>query len=144
MKPCTRIHGSAYCNPSLLAVPFLESLISFMNMKLLIVDDNSDTRKLIRSVIKLHGHDIIESQNGRDAVTSYAAHRPDCVLMDIAMEGMDGIKATETIKAAYPDARIIILTMFDDERLRAAAALAGAEGYVLKDNLSDLQAILAT
>jgi NarL family two-component system response regulator LiaR len=110
-------------------------------MKLLIVDDNSDTRKLIRTMMKPLADDIIESHNGIEAIASFARHRPDWVLMDIEMKGMDGIKATQEIKSAYPDARIIILTMFDDDRLRGAAAQAGAERYVLKDNLADLQEI---
>lgn len=111
-------------------------------MKLLIVDDNSETRNLIRTIMKPHGHEIMESQNGIEAVRSYALNRPDCVLMDIEMSGMDGIQATKEIKAAYPDARIVILTTFDDDRLRAAAVQAGAERYVLKDHLTELQSII--
>lgn len=111
-------------------------------MKLLIVDDNSETRKLIRNIMKPHGHAIVESENGYDAVELYAVHKPDYVLMDIEMEGMDGIKATEAIKAEYPEARIIIVTMFDDARLRTAAAHAGADGYVLKENLTELPGLL--
>lgn len=111
-------------------------------MKLLIVDDNSDTRKLIRSIMTVHGHDIVESHNGAEAVRLYAAHRPDCVLMDIEMDGMDGIKTTESIKSTFPEARIVIVTMFDNPRLRAAAERAGAERYVLKENLTDLPGFL--
>jgi CheY-like chemotaxis protein len=111
-------------------------------MKLLIVDDNIDTRKLIRSIMKPYGHDIMESQNGIDAVESYAAHRPDCVLMDIEMEGMDGLAATRTIRESYPDARIIIVTTYDEPRLRSAAKDAGAQEYVLKENLIALQSLI--
>jgi CheY-like chemotaxis protein len=111
-------------------------------MKLLIVDDNSNTRKLIRSIMKPHGYDILESQNGSDAVRLYAASKPDCVLMDIEMEGMDGIATTRTIKHEYPEARIIMVTMHDDPRQRLAAREAGAAGYVLKENLTELPALL--
>jgi len=111
-------------------------------MKLLIVDDNSDTRKLIRSIMKPYGHEILESWAGSDAVKLYGAHKPDCVLMDIEMEGMDGIAATRTIKREYPDARIIMVTMHDDPRQRSAAREAGAAGYVLKENLTELPALL--
>jgi CheY-like chemotaxis protein len=111
-------------------------------MKLLIVDDNYSTRNLIRSIMKPYGHVIVETENGIDAVNMYASELPDCVLMDYEMEGMNGIKATETIKASFPNARIIIVTMFDDEYLREAATKAGAERYVLKEELMDLPGIL--
>jgi CheY-like chemotaxis protein len=113
-------------------------------MKILIVDDNSDTRKLIRSIMKPHGHDIVESHNGADAVRSYGTHRPDCVLMDIEMEGMDGITAAKAIRQEYSESRIIMVTMYDDARLRTAAQEAGAAGYVLKENLMELPALLVS
>lgn len=111
-------------------------------MKLLIVDDNADTRKLIQSIIKPLGHDIVESHNGIDAINSYATHRPDCVLMDIEMEGIDGLAATKSIIHTYPDARIIIVTIHDSPRLRLAATEAGASGYVVKENLMQLPGLL--
>ncbi len=111
-------------------------------MKLLIVDDNNSTRKLIRSIMRPYGHEIVESGNGSDAVKLYASELPDCVFMDYEMPGINGIKATETIKGSFPNARIIIVTMFDDEYLRAAAIKAGAERYVLKEDLMDLPGML--
>jgi len=112
-------------------------------MKLLIVDDNNDTRKLIRSIIKPYGHDILESQNGIEAIRSYATHRPDCVLMDIEMEGMDGLAATRNIIQSNPDAKVIIVTMHDNPRLRLAASEAGASGYVVKEKLTELPGMLS-
>ncbi|MCA1800908.1 MAG: response regulator, partial [Rhodothermaceae bacterium] len=56
-------------------------------MKILIADDNRNTRNLIRSILKPFGHEIIESKNGSDAVSTYASELPDCVLMDYEMEG---------------------------------------------------------
>jgi CheY-like chemotaxis protein len=111
-------------------------------MKLLIVDDNADTRKLIQSIIKPLGHDIVESHNGLDAINSYATHRPDCVLMDIEMEGMDGLAATRNIIQANPGAKVIIVTMHDSPRLRLAATEAGASGYVVKEKLTELPGLL--
>lgn len=89
-----------------------------------------------------YGHEIVESENGVDAVSSYETERPDLVLMDFEMPGMNGIKATEKIRTSYPDARIIIVTMFDDAHLREAALKAGAERYVLKEDLMELPGIL--
>jgi CheY-like chemotaxis protein len=111
-------------------------------MKLLIVDDNSDTRKLIRSIMKPYGHEVMESQSGADAVRSFAVHHPDCVLMDIEMEGMDGLTATKSIIESHPDAKVIIVTMHDSPRLRLAATEAGASGYVVKEKLTELPGLL--
>ena len=68
----------------------------------------------------------------------YLAHRPDVVLMDIAMRGVNGIAATLQICQADPAARVVIVTDYDDQDLRAAAERAGASGDVLKENLLDL------
>jgi CheY-like chemotaxis protein len=111
-------------------------------MKLLIVDDNDDTRKLIRSVVRNCSEDIIESRNGLEAIASYARHQPDWVLMDIEMGGMDGLAATRMIKQDFPQAKIIIVTMHDNARLRSAANEAGASGYVVKENLTELPVLL--
>jgi len=111
-------------------------------MKLLIVDDNADTRRLIRTVVRKCSEDIIEGHNGLEAISSYALHRPDWVLMDIEMQGMDGLTATKTIKHDFPEAKIIMVTMHDDARSRAAARAAGASGYVLKENLTELPSLL--
>jgi CheY-like chemotaxis protein len=112
-------------------------------MKLLIVDDNADTRKLIRNIMKPHGHELVESHNGTEAIRHYAIHRPDCVLMDIEMDGMDGLAATRTIIQTNSEAKVIIVTMHDSARLRREAAEAGASGYVVKENLMELPSLLS-
>ena len=111
-------------------------------MKILIVDDNASVRRLIRSVLPALASEIYECANGADALITYQAHRPDVVLMDIRMDEMDGIQATELIKAADQGARILIVTDYDDEELRRAAMRAGAWGYVLKNNLLALVQLL--
>lgn len=111
-------------------------------MKLLIVDDNADTRRLIRAMVRPWSDDIIEGRNGEEAVASYTLHRPDWVLMDVEMHDMDGIAAARIIRQRDPTARIIMVTTFDDPRLRSAAEKVGASGYVLKDNLMELQSLL--
>ena len=111
-------------------------------MKVLIVDDNASVRRLIRSVLPALASEIYECANGADALIAYQAHSPDVVLMDIRMNEMDGIQATERIKAADQGARILIVTDYDDEELRRAAMRAGACGYVLKYNLLVLVQLL--
>jgi len=112
-------------------------------MKLLIADDNAETRKLIRSVVGSLHTIIYESSNGADAVKSYAVNKPDVVLMDIEMTGMDGITAMQQILARFPAAKIVIVTAFDNEKLRQRARDAGALNFVQKDNLLVLRKLLA-
>lgn len=107
-------------------------------MKVLIVDDNTAVRRLIRGFLQPFVHEIRECANGADALSAYQAQRPHLVLMDIRMNYVDGIEATKQIKTADPAARIIMVTDYDDDALRQAAMQAGACGYVLKDNLLDL------
>jgi CheY-like chemotaxis protein len=112
-------------------------------LNLLIVEDNRAMRSLIKSIISDLAGEITELGDGAEALAAYAGCRPDWVLMDIRMKGMDGISATRQIKAAFPSARIIIITDYDDPKLRATARSAGACEYVTKENLLDVRRILS-
>jgi DNA-binding NarL/FixJ family response regulator len=105
----------------------------------LIVDDCALMRRLIKGLIDGVAHAIVECESGDAAYAAYAAHRPDWVLMDIQLPGLDGVAATRQIRAAFPDARILIVSDYGDERLSAAAREAGACGYVLKENLLEMR-----
>ena len=72
----------------------------------------------------------------------YGRLQPDCVLMDIEIEGVDGITATRQIIDAYPQARILIVTNYNDDNLRRAAREAGACRYIVKEHLLDILEIL--
>lgn len=111
-------------------------------MKVLIVDDNAQMRALLRSLVAGAGSETALCDDGDRAVAAYAAYRPDWVLMDMQMTRVGGLEATRRIRAAYPGARIIVVTQYDDAHYRAAAAAAGVSGYVLKDNLVELLDIL--
>jgi DNA-binding NarL/FixJ family response regulator len=74
-----------------------------------------------------------EAGSGAEAVRLAAELRPDVVVMDIRMPGMDGIEATGSITAATPDVRVLILTTFDDEDNVYGALHAGASGFLVKD-----------
>ena len=108
-------------------------------MTALIVEDCELMRRLIKGLIGGVADAIVECESGDAAYAAYAAHRPDWVLMDIQLPGLDGIAATGQIRAAFPDARIVIVSDYGDERLRAAARAAGACGYVLKENLLEVR-----
>ena len=113
-------------------------------MIVLIVEDNAKMRRMLKSLVADLASAVYECSDGAEALAAYAVHRPDWVLMDIAMKGLDGISATRAIKAAWPEARIIIVTSYDEAELRAAAQEAGACGYVLKENLLELRELMAT
>jgi CheY-like chemotaxis protein len=112
-------------------------------MTCLIVDDNPRMRELIASIVGDVGDHIFECGDGGEALEAYRASRPDWVLMDIKVGSVDGIAATRQIKSAFPSARIVIVTKYDDPELRAAARDAGACGYVVKGNLLVLRRVLA-
>ena len=114
-------------------------------MKVLIVEDHADMRRLIRSVIHDLADTVTECEDGAEAVDAYTAHQFTCedwVLMDVEMPGLDGLEATRRLRAAFPDARIIIVTQYGDSHLRAAATQAGACGYVLKEHLLSIRQML--
>jgi CheY-like chemotaxis protein len=113
-------------------------------MKLLIVEDNPVVRRMIKSIVADLAEEIHECADGAAALATYAACRPDFVLMDIVMAGMDGIMATRQIRAADPAAQVIIVTSYDEADLREATRSAGACGYVLKENLLELGRLLQT
>jgi DNA-binding NarL/FixJ family response regulator len=112
-------------------------------MKLLLVEDNPLMRRVVRRLVADLVDEICECGNGAEACALYAAQHPDWVLMDVEMPGVNGLVATARICADFPEARILIVTNYDDAALRAAAAQAGACGYVLKDNLWELRQRLA-
>ncbi len=100
----------------------------------LLVDDQALVRVGFRLVLESGGFDVVgEAGDGATAVDQVAALRPDVVLMDIRMPGMDGIEATRRVVAAYPGTRVLILTTFDLDEYAFAALRAGASGFMLKD-----------
>ena len=115
-----------------------------MGLKLLIVDDKAQMRSMIRRFLGDLATEINETDDGESALDAYRAFLPDWVLMDIEMKHTNGIVATERIRAAYPQANIVIVTNYDDDRLRERATAAGACGYVLKENLLALRSMLMT
>lgn len=114
-----------------------------MTTVVLIVDDNKAIRELIKMTLAGVAEVIGECSDGADALAAYEGLRPDWVLMDIGMKNVDGITATRQITAAYPQARVLIVTDYNDDILRRAATDAGASGYVVKENLLDIADILA-
>jgi CheY-like chemotaxis protein len=111
-------------------------------MKVLIVDDSEKVRLLLRDHLPVTANEVYECADGDEALLLFEQHRPDWVLMDQEMPKMDGITAIREIVAQFPEARICMVTAFDDDELRDAAFSAGASGFVAKSNLFKLESIL--
>jgi CheY-like chemotaxis protein len=112
-------------------------------ISILLVEDSMAMRRTIKSSLRTLEADFVEIDDGADALAAYTDHHPDWVLMDLQMKEVDGLVATSQIRAVYPDARIVIVTNFDDVQLREAAREAGACEYVLKDDLLALRGIIS-
>ncbi len=111
-------------------------------MNLLIVEDNPKMRRMIKSIIADLADRIDECEAGDEAFKLYSQHLPDWVLMDIHLKEINGIDATKQITSIFHQAKIIILTNYDDIHFRESARQAGAFDYVLKENLLDVRRIL--
>lgn len=105
-------------------------------MKLLLVDDNERIRKMMMNIYSPHFEQVIECNDGQAAVVAFHQNKPDWVVMDIKMKEMDGLEATEKIISSNPDAKIIIVSQYNDEPTIDAAKKAGAFEFVSKENLS--------
>jgi len=112
-------------------------------MKVLIVDDNSEVRQMIRRFIRDIAAEIEECADADDVLTIYKLFLPDWVLLDIEMKKSSGLGVAKQLMQSFPNASIIFLTSFDDDNLRNIAREIGSKGFVLKENLSVLCEILS-
>jgi two-component system, OmpR family, KDP operon response regulator KdpE len=98
---------------------------------ILVVDDEPQIRRVMRSTLSAQGYVITEAKSGEEGIESVRKERPDLVLLDMNMPGMGGIEACREIRRAS-DAPIIMLTVRKAERDKVAALDAGADDYVVK------------
>jgi DNA-binding NarL/FixJ family response regulator len=106
-----------------------------MSIRVLVADDQALVREgletLIAAVPEIESVGV--AANGAEAIAMAARHRPDVVLMDLRMPGVDGVGATREIRAAQPDTQVVVLTTYADEDSILDALEAGALGYLTKD-----------
>ncbi|MEV7608115.1 response regulator transcription factor [Microbacterium sp. NPDC089320] len=104
-------------------------------IRLLLVDDQALIRVGFRMVLDAEDDMVVvcEAADGQDAIARASELRPDVVLMDIRMPGLDGIAATEAIVRENPATRVLVLTTFDLDDYAFGAIRAGASGFLLKD-----------
>jgi len=101
------------------------------NANILVVDDEPQIRRVLRSTLSTHGYVITEAKTGEEALESIRKERPDLILLDVNMPGMGGIETCREIRRGS-DAPIIMLTVRNAERDKVAALDAGADDYVVK------------
>jgi two-component system, NarL family, response regulator NreC len=101
---------------------------------LLIADDHEVFRHGLRDLLGRHFEIVAEAREGGEAVAKAVSHKPDVVLMDICMPGMDGIEAAKEIKQKLPSTGVVIVSATDDDQQIFDAIEAGVSGYVVKDD----------
>ena len=110
-----------------------------MTLRILLADDHPVVRAGLRALIDtIEDLEVVgEAADGEQALRETLLLRPDVVLMDVRMEGVDGVEATRRIRAAVPDTAVLMLTMYDDDATVFTAMQAGARGYLLKGAAQD-------
>ena len=115
------------------------------HIRILAVDDHAVVLQGLTAMLSpINGMEVVgTAENGRDAIRLAHELKPDVIIMDLIMPDMDGIETTLAIKKQEPEARILILTSFDDQDHIQEIMSAGASGYLIKDSTTDelLQAI---
>lgn len=109
------------------------------NLRILLADDHEMIRKGLRATIEGHRSWEVcgEAVNGREAVAKACELRPDIVVMDFAMPELNGMEATRQILAAVPNTEVLVLSMYDSEKLVYELLAVGARGYLLKTDAGE-------
>ena len=105
-----------------------------MNKTILVIEDHEDNRRIMRDLLTSAGYEVIEAVTGEEGVTAADTHRPDLILMDVQLPGLDGYEATRRIKA-NPDLGqipVIIVTSYALSGDDVKAFEAGCDAYVSK------------
>jgi len=102
--------------------------------KILVVDDNQDSRELVLKILRGKGHQLLEAVDGQDALEKVAAERPDLILMDISLPKMDGHEVTRQLKSdqRFASIPVIALTAHAMKGDMEKALAAGCEDYISK------------
>src|ERR1700692_1605527 len=105
-----------------------------MSFDVLLVDDHKIMRDGIKAILgRAEEFRVVgEAETGTDAVLFVKTHRPDMVLMDIGLPGLNGVETTAEILRHHPDCRVVILSMYDDEHSVVSAIRSGARAFILK------------
>jgi two-component system chemotaxis response regulator CheY len=103
-----------------------------MKAKILIVDDSPLSRRIVRGYLESAGHEVTEAADGVAAIDRYSLEKPDLVLLDLVMSGMDGLAVLQKLRENDNQARVIVATADIQNSTRAMAAEAGSRGFLNK------------
>jgi DNA-binding NarL/FixJ family response regulator len=106
-----------------------------VSIRVLVADDQALVREGLMTLLSAAPgiEPVGAARDGAEAIAMAARHRPDVVLMDLRMPGVDGVQATREIRAAQPETEVVVLTTYADETTILDALQAGARGYLTKD-----------
>jgi two-component system chemotaxis response regulator CheY len=103
-----------------------------MKSRILIVDDSSMSRRIVRSILESAGHEVAEATDGLSAIERYSLDKPDLVVLDLVMGGMYGLDVLQKLREMDGQARIIVVTADIQGSTREMAEQAGSLGFVTK------------
>ena len=105
-----------------------------MSARILMIEDQEDNRRILRDLLTSAGYEVIEAVTGEEGVAAAETHRPDLILMDVQLPGLDGYEATRRIKAnpALRHITLIAVTSYALSGDDVKALKAGCDGYVTK------------
>lgn len=101
-------------------------------MKVLVVDDAKFMRVMLGGILQRMGCEVIEAENGVEAITKYQEHHPDLVTMDITMPEMDGVEAVKKLKEIDPSAKIIMVSAMGQKDFVLKSIQYGAMDFIVK------------
>ena len=109
-------------------------------MNVVIIDDDQLVALSLQTILEACDDIQVSATggSGADAIRLYEEYQPDVLLMDIRMENINGLEASENIMVSHPDARILLLTTFSDDEYIIKALSIGAKGYILKQNFESI------
>ena len=100
--------------------------------KILVVDDEVKACELLKRFLEMKGYDVIMANNGEDAIAKAKSEKPDAILLDIRMPGMEGTEVLKRIREFDKDIGIVMVTAVKEEQVGKEALKAGADEYITK------------
>lgn len=103
-----------------------------MKKKILVIDDSSMSRRMMRRIIESVGHDVVEADDGAAGIEKYFLEKPDAAFLDLTMKDMYGLDVLAKIRELDPDARVVIASADIQDLTRKMVTEAGANGFINK------------